>query len=400
MPDWLESANKSVDAPGFTGSSASPLVQGTVLIVDDSESNRDILARRLKGQGFEVVTAGDGRKAMEMVRETDLDLVLLDIMMPELDGFEVLKRLKSDERTKHIPVIMISALSEMDSALRCIEMGAEDYLPKPFDPTLLKARTTACLERKRSHDKERRFTRELQQSYKRGQELERMRDDLTNMIVHDLRTPLTSIITGLQTMEVDGELTDRQREMLDISLSGGGALLGMINDLLDINKMECGALQLNLSEVAVTDLVTRACKQVVSIAASKNVEITMEIDAPPVMADRRKLLRTFVNLLSNAVKFTSPGGAVKISAAKSADGMSLLCTVSDSGEGIPAEEFGRIFEKFGQIESRKAGHTYSTGLGLTLCKLVVEAHGGRIWVESEIDSGSTFFFTLPLAFVN
>jgi signal transduction histidine kinase len=332
-----------------------------------------------------------------MVRETDFDLVLLDIMMPEMDGFEVLKRLKADEVLKHIPVIMISALSETDSALRCIEMGAEDYLPKPSDPTLLRARTVACLERKRGHDKEIRFTQELQQSYRRGQELERMRDDLTSMIVNDLRSPLTSVIAGLKTIERDGGLSDRQRGLLDTSLGGGLMLLGMINDLLDVNKMESGSVQLDLKEIVPATLVDSALKQVEPLSASRNLEMTttVEADLPLVFADRHKLLRTVVNLLSNAIKFTSPGGFVRIAIGKTVDKRSLLCSVSNSGEGIPATEFARIFEKFGQIEMRKEGHTRSTGLGLTLCKLVVEAHGGKIWIESEMDVGSTFLFTIP-----
>jgi signal transduction histidine kinase len=373
------------------------LAQVTVLVVDDSESNREILARRLKGQGYSVITAENGRIAMETVRKNDFDMVLLDVMMPEMDGFEVLKRLKSDEQFKHIPVVMISALSEMESVVRCIEMGADDYLPKPFDPTLLRARAVACVERKRAHDKEAMFAEELQQSYARAQALERMRDDLTNMIVHDLRSPLTSVVSGLKTLEIDSELNNSQRELVDISLSGGSTLLGMINDLLDVNKMECGSLQLDLTEIQPENLVSRARKQLSALADSKNLELTSEIDPelPLILVDSHKMLRTLVNLLGNAIKFTSPGGIVRIRVARDMDGESLLFSISDSGEGIPADEFERIFEKFGQIESRKAGHTYSTGLGLTLCKMVVEAHGGRIWVESEMDSGSTFYFTVP-----
>ena len=396
--DWLVTANSSGSEKVSPGGMLVDLAQGTVLVVDDSESNRDLLARRLQGQGYTVMTAENGRIAIEMALETNFDLVLLDIMMPEMDGFEVLKRLKSDELLKHIPVIMISAVSETDSALRCIEMGAEDYLPKPFDPTLLKVRTMACMERKHGHDKEIWFTQELQQSYRRAQELERMRDDLTNMIVHDLRSPLISIISSLKSMENDGDLSDKQRERMDVSLSGGGTLLGMINDLLDINKIESGSLQLDLTEIDVADLIGRACKQSEPLAASKIVELSVDVEhgLRPLLADRHRLLRTLVNLISNAIRFTSRGSVVKIIVGKGRDGRSLHCSVSDSGDGIPAKEFGRIFEKFGQIETCTSGTTHSTGLGLTLCKLVVEAHGGRIWVESKAGSGSTFSFTIPI----
>src|SRR5580700_475091 len=158
--------------------------------------------------------ATNGCEAMEAVRARAFDLVLLDIMMPEMDGYAVLQHLKADEGLRHIPVIMISALDESDSVVRCIEMGAEDYLPKPFEPTLLKARIGACLEKKRAHDGEMRLFGQCQQSYIRLQELEKLRDDLTHMIIHDLRTPLTSVITGMQTLEVLGSLNQDQQEVV------------------------------------------------------------------------------------------------------------------------------------------------------------------------------------------
>jgi signal transduction histidine kinase len=373
--------------------------EGLLLVVDDDATNRDVLARRLERQGYSVAKAENGLQALEMMRGSTFDLVLLDIMMPEMDGLEVLKRLKADEELQHIPVIMISAMSELDSAVQCIEMGAEDYLPKPFDPTLLKARTVACLERKRAHDRENRFTRDLQESNRRAHELESMRDSLTNMIVHDLRTPLTSVISGLQTLESMGGLDEVQREMMDISLSGGQTLLGMINDLLDISKMESGSLQLELGEISPASLVKSAILQVVSLASASEMKLVTEISplVPTIYADGDKLLRTLVNLLSNAIKFSTHGGIVTIVAHPDDDGRSLQFSVTDAGEGIPPEAFDRIFEKFGQVETRTAGRKHSTGLGLTFCKLVAEAHGGRIWVESEMSKGSTFFFTIPLA---
>ena len=141
--------------------------------------------------------------------------------MPEMDGYEVLSRIKTDPQTQRLPVIMISALDEMDSVVRCIEMGAADYLPKPFNPTLLRARVGASLREKRARDRELRYTAELAESYRKLQELERLRDDLTHMIVHDLRTPLTSLLSGLQTVPLVGDLNETQAEMLEIAVDGG-----------------------------------------------------------------------------------------------------------------------------------------------------------------------------------
>lgn len=145
---------------------------GSVLVVDDVAENRDVLSDRLRREGYEVVTAESGERALDLLSRNSFDLVLLDILMPGLDGYEVLRRLKADERLRNLPVIMITALGELDAAARCIEMGAEDYLPKPFNPTLLQARIRACLEKKRARDREILLFEELQESHRRLQALE------------------------------------------------------------------------------------------------------------------------------------------------------------------------------------------------------------------------------------
>ncbi len=373
--------------------------QAVILVVDDIKANRIVLSRRLEKQGYGVAMAENGKEALEAMRTQAFDLVLLDIMMPEMDGYEVLQRLKADPSLLHIPVIMISALDDLESVVRCIEMGAEDYLPKTFEPTLLKARISACLEKKRARDRETQFTQQLQQNFKRLQELEKQRDDLTHMIVHDLRTPLTSVIAGMQTLELVGDLNDEQNEMLTISLSGGETLLGMINDLLDVEKMESGTMQLEYSDLRPEGLVKGAIAQVASLAESKNLKMVQKIapDLPPFRGDTGKLTRTLVNLIGNAIKFTPSGGTITIEAHRSEDETSIVFSVSDTGEGIPEESFERIFEKFGQVETRKAGRMMSTGLGLTFCKLAVEAHGGHIGVESTPGEGATFCYAIPIA---
>ncbi len=253
-------------------------------------------------------------------------------------------------------------------------------------------------ERRRVHDLERRFTAELQESYRRLQELEKLRDDLTHMIIHDLRTPLTSVIAGMQTLEVVGDLNEGQREMIGIAVVGGETLLGMINDLLDVEKLESGTMALDYAALSVAGLVDAALGQVASLAESERLTLVRRVGPalPPLRGDENKLRRTLVNLLGNAIKFTPGGGAVTVEAYHGEGSRSVVFSVSDTGEGIPPEAFGRIFEKFGQVASRRGGRTMSTGLGLTFCKLAVEAHGGHIEVESAPGEGSTFRFTLPL----
>jgi signal transduction histidine kinase len=239
---------------------------------------------------------------------------------------------------------------------------------------------------------------ELRRSLKQLRELEALKESLTHMVVHDMRTPLTSLLAGLQTLEQAGELNDVQTECLSLSIHGGQTLLGMINDLLDISKLEDGSLKLEYADLAVESVVARAVQQVTPLAAEKKIALAQEValDLPALYADEEKLLRTGVNLLGNAIKFTPGGGRVTFSVCRSEGEKSLRFSVIDTGEGIPREAFERIFEKFGQVESRKAGRAMSTGLGLTFCKMVVEAHGGCIWVESELGKGSAFSFTIPL----
>jgi two-component system, sensor histidine kinase and response regulator len=380
-------------SPSPVGTSVPAVDPGVILVVDDDESNRDVLDRRLTRQGHTVKSVSNGAEGLRLMGELAFDVVLLDIMMPDMDGHEVLRRIKAAERMRHIPVIMISAVNEVESVVLCIQSGADDYLTKPFDPTLLHARVNSCLQKKRGRDREVALFAELQRNFKRLQDLEKLRDDMRNMIVHDLRTPLTSVIAGVEMAGQFGALNAKQKEMLTIALSGGTTLLGMINDLLDVEKMEAGKTQLRYSELSASAVVAGAIEQVTSLATEAGTALVTAIasDVPPFAADEKKLNRTLVNLIANAIKFTG-AGTVTISVAAADE--EIRFAVRDSGPGIPAEAFGRIFEKFGQLDSRtKVG----TGLGLAFCKLAVEAHGGHIGVESTPGAGSTFAFTIPKA---
>lgn len=402
--NFASTAELAADAPGADdvdgdvtlderGVVTAAVEPGVLLVVDDDAANRDVLSRRLRRQGHVVETASNGRDALQLVRESAFDLVLLDIMMPDTDGYQVLAQMKDDAQLRHVPVIMISALGEVQSVVRCIEAGAEDYLTKPFDPILLKARIGASLDKKRGRDRETVLFEQLQKNYKRLQELEKLRDDMRNMIVHDLRTPLTGVIVGVEMLEKYGELNPAQRDMMTIALSGGKTLLGMINDLLDVEKMESGTVQLNYEEVAPASLIAGAARQVAILAEQEETTITTDVsdDLPLLVCDSGKVTRTLVNLMANAIRFTH-AGTVTVTASHEAD--ALAFAVRDTGEGIPAEAFGRIFDKFGQVDrDSKVG----TGLGLAFCKLAVEAHGGRITVDSTPGEGSTFTFTIPLA---
>jgi signal transduction histidine kinase len=373
--------------------------EGLVMVIDGDAGSCAILRQRLERLGHRVVTTSSGADALALLAGQGFDLILLDLVLPEMDGLEVLRRLKADPAIAATPVVIVSALDDIERIALCIELGAEDYLPKQANVTLLNARVSASLRSSRARYREAMLHEQESRNFERLRQAEGMRDDLMHMIVHDLRTPLTSLLSGLQSVPVLGPLTGDQAEMLEIAMSGGETLLGMVNDLLDVGKMEDGSLHLEVTSIDPVALIGRAVSQVALLARAKRVLLLIDMtllpdDPAPVEGDEDKLRRTIVNLIGNAIKFTPEGGSVTVGARRDADG-TMHFSVRDTGEGIPREAFRRIFDKFGQVESRKAGRSMSTGLGLTFCRMAVEAHGGHIHVESELGRGSTFSFTVP-----
>lgn len=237
---------------------------------------------------------------------------------------------------------------------------------------------------------------QLERAYAELKRAESMRDGLSDMLVHDLRTPLTTLLGPLHMLQDGtlGSLDQTQREVLAMSQTSGERLLELINELLDLSKLDAGEMRIERREIEVPSLVQTAMREVVRLESISAPKISEHVEPGTLVAgDYDLLLRVLINLLGNALKFNSFGGEVTISA--KSDGDHTLFSVTDAGEGIPAEDLAKIFDKFGQVESRKAGRKLSTGLGLTFCKFAVEAHGGKIWVESEIGQGSRFYFTIP-----
>jgi PAS domain S-box-containing protein len=515
-----------------------------ILVADDSALVAAMLARLLREAGYEVVRAADGIEAVQRAYSEAADLVILDIFMPRMNGYQVCRLLKNDPTVASLPVIILTGSESQSAEFWSLHTGADAFMTKGFDPpellatvqrllasatasgqrvavtppgpeeilsrvsaqsdAELYAATVQGIELKTilqniddgilTVDIQRRITtanrafwrmlgtaeadllgrdcetalegaagedtrqlveqaltgenhpdgpdsrardseilrasggilpvsisaarlsdhlgetvgcvclfqditrrKEVEELYQQLRGLDRLKNDLTHMIIHDLRTPLTSLLGGLQTMEMLGELNEDQREMLGLSIGGGQTLLAMINDLLDISKLEDGSLKIDCVDLLAPVVADRALGLVAARASARELSLGREIDPGlSIYADADKLVRTLVNLLGNAIKFTPAGGAVTLAVSREPGENAALFQVRDTGEGIPREAFQRIFEKFGQVESRKAGRKMSTGLGLTFCKMVAEAHGGRIWVDSELGKGSTFSFTLPL----
>ncbi len=242
-----------------------------------------------------------------------------------------------------------------------------------------------------------RQNRQLERTVRDLKRAEGLRDSLSQMLVHDLRSPLTTLLGPLQMLEAEtlGPLDETQKEVVTMSAQSGTRLLRMVNGLLDISKLEAGEMKVARTSFAVQDVLKSAAKE-----AKHEGDITtapISIEAPPelkIHADHDLLERVVINLLGNALKFTPATGQIGLRAFESKGDMRV--EVKDSGEGIPTEDLGRIFDKFGQVETRQLGRKSSTGLGLTFCKLAVEAHGGCIGVESEVGHGSTFWFEIPM----
>jgi len=237
---------------------------------------------------------------------------------------------------------------------------------------------------------------ELERKNAELEELQRLRDDLTHMIVHDLRTPLTNLIGNLQTLEIADYDPELMPEMIPPAIEAGERLLAMVNDLLDISMLESGQLELDKSRFPVAEVVQAALSSVDALAREKGLALEQQVSPPDlvVCADREKLRRVLTNLVGNAVKFTAEG-TVQVEVSREGDAGPVHLTVRDTGPGIPEEDRQRVFEKFGQARAHREGHAHGTGLGLTFVKLVAEAHGGTVALESEVGRGSTFTVVLP-----
>jgi len=359
-----------------------------VIVVDDTPANLQLLTGMLKERGYKVRPVPSGKLALQAAKNDPPDLILLDIMMPEMDGYKVCEWLKADEILREIPVIFISALNETMDKVRAFGVGGVDYVTKPFQFEEVAARVSTHLELQRQR-------RTLKENYEQLRRLEELRDNLVHMVVHDLRSPLTGISGFLDlALALEKEtLTEDGLDYLQAAKRSTTTVIDMVSAVLDVNKMEAGEMKLHLAEC---DLVRMAVDLMSGMQSLKEGR-EMVLDAPPapvtVVADGDLILRVIQNLLGNALKFTPSDGWVRLGIEP--DDNRVCLTVRDNGPGIPAEYRERIFEKFGQVEACANGQKHSTGLGLTFCKLAVEAHGGSIGVESEIGKGSTFWFMLP-----
>jgi signal transduction histidine kinase len=357
---------------------------GSLLIVDDEELNRDGLARRLRRHGYQVAVASSGQEALELLGGRRFDLVLLDIMMPGMNGLEVLKFLRRDHSLIELPVLMVTARGDSGDVVEALELGANDYLTKPLDFPVVLARIRTQLTLERAEEALR--------------DADRRKDEFLAMLAHELRNPLAPLRNALRMLRLqrgsDAEV-QRLAELMDRQVNH---LVCLVDDLLDLNRVSRGKLELRKGPVDLAGVLERCLERVrPQLEERQHVLAVATPEQPlPLEADPARLEQVFTNLLSNAGKYTPLGGHIGLSAAR--EGSEAVVRVRDNGIGIQPELLGRVFEMFQQADRVPGRVSEGLGLGLALVRRLVELHGGTVAAFSDgPGTGSEFVVRLPLA---
>jgi len=372
------------------------LYSSKILIVDDNPQNIELLEAHLTITGYNTISCNNGADAIILAEKEQPDLLILDVMMPKMDGFEVCKRLKASPKTKLIPIIMLTALKDIDNKIKGMEAGAEEFLSKPFNKLELLTKVKSLLKIKFLHEDLENSNNELTIALNNSKQLEHLKNDLIHMLVHDLKNPLHGISLSLSLVleEQVGPLFAEQKEFIRDAKMGAESLLRMVNDLLDVTKMEESKMKLVYEEFDINELSATVLKNLEIVALENNLTVSLVSLEPRLLnADKNIVERILNNLISNAIKHSYSHQKVEIMTYT--ENNSIVTAIKDSGEGIPKEFHDKVFEKFGHVDSKKMGYKFDTGLGLTFCKMAIEAHGGKIWLESEPGKGSTFYFSMP-----
>ena len=368
-----------------------------ILIVDDNKENIDLIAYFLKPQNYTLVTAMDGLEALEKVEKERPDIILLDIMLPKMDGFQVCERLKKDPATRFIPIIMITALKELKDKIRGLEVGADDFISKPFENVELLTRVKSLLRIKKYHDELESKNKELEEKNKALLKMDQFKEELSHLIVHDMKNPLFVIQGNLQMLEMglgDG-MSPIAKKYLDRIERSTNNLLRMALNLIDIFKIEDGTMELSLELANLNDIAKSSAEKIMDYPEnqSKQLELKLAESLPFIKLDVSVMERVMDNLLSFAMANIDNDSRVEIST--SADDHALYLVVHDFGVHIPSKYNESMFDKFSQIEIKNEGYRLGRGLALTFCKMAVKAHGGDLNVDAENTVGNRFILSLP-----
>jgi signal transduction histidine kinase len=379
---WLPNTTASVAAAPTTA-------RALVLVVDDNADMRDYLVRILSAR-WEVDAAADGVEALAAISRRRPELVLSDIMMPNLDGFELLAAIRKDESTAQLPVILLSARAGEESRIEGLQTGADDYLVKPFSARELIARVQVHLT---LAELRRKLLERAVEARNAAEATTRTRDEFLAMLGHELRNPMSPIVLAIQILRRRGrddkELTIIERQMRQLER--------LIDDLLDVSRIARGKIQLNPQRTSIADVLARAIETTRPSLDQRRHTLTVDAQtALPIDGDPARLTQVFANLLTNAAKYSDTGRPIRVSA-RAVDGVAEVCVVDD-GIGIRKELLERVFDMFVQEPQSLDRAAGGLGLGLAIVKSIVTSHGGQVRAESEgLGKGSRFVVSLPLA---
>ena len=362
-----------------------------ILVVDDIGANLKLLGNILNGGGYHIRPVTDGEMALKVAEKETPGLILLDIMMPGMNGYKVCRQLKENPGLKEVPVIFISALSDSYDIVKALNLGGVDYITKPFQAEEVIARVN-------THYKLYQQSLELKKQRKELQELNATKDKFFSIIAHDLRSPFNGFLGLTQLMAEELEnLTIEEIKDFTLSMRNSAAdMFRLLENLLEWARMQQGLITFNREIAQLAPIVDESIAIILEPAKIKGIEINLDIpDDITVFADRNILQTVIRNIVSNAVKFTPKGGRIRVSA-KAANHSNIEISIKDTGIGMSNKMIDDLFRLDVQTNRKGTEGEPSSGLGLLLCKDFIEKHGGKIWVESEEGKGSIFRFTLPV----
>ncbi len=357
--------------------------RGRLLVVDDNEMNRDMLSRRLKREGYQVDVAEDGVQTLDRIHANAFDLILLDVEMPGLSGFEVLERIRQQHSLAELPVIMATARDTSGDVITGFKLGANDYVTKPIDFPVLLVRLQTQLQLKA---------------------LTQLKDEFLQMASHDLKNPLGNVLMSvylLSQVVTPGKLmTEAMYETLGLITRQGKTMERIITDFLDVQAIQDGRLPLNRKAAHLNQLAQNVVEANADYAQSKGIALRLVLEEalPPLMTDEARLEQVIQNFVGNAIKFCPAGATVTVST--QLQEQAELLEVCDSGPGLTEADLKQVFAKYARLSNKPTGGEKSSGLGLAICKQIIELHGGTVGVRNNTVRGATFWFSLPLVSID
>jgi signal transduction histidine kinase len=360
--------------------------KGHLLVVDDDENNRDLLCRRLAMEGHTTEEADGGRQALQKIEANRYDLILLDIMMPEINGIEVLTGIRKTFPPGVLPVIMATARDDSHDVAGALRLGANDYVTKPLDMMVLLARIQTQLG--------------LTWYQAESDRLGRLRDEFIQIASHDIKSPLSHILGyGNLLLETEEERDAPNKDILDFSrriIGAARTTQRLVEDFLDLEVLEDGRLQLERQDSDLSKMLEKVVSNHLPSAKDKRLQLEARLasDIPPISIDPHRIEQVADNLIGNAIKFCPPDKRILVQS--SILGGEALVEVSDTGPGLSEDEMERAFTKYARLTPKPTGGETSSGLGLAISKMMIEAHGGRVGVRANESGGACFWFSLPL----